>query len=87
MKLQVLFFLLLSCVYLSLAQGSYGNCCLSHVQSIKANSCCVLREEEAWTHKTTDYLCQSKPRMGAEFDGKSVSANGELEQYNQRNQR
>ncbi|KAG7453794.1 hypothetical protein JOB18_035192 [Solea senegalensis] len=36
MRFQVLFFLLLlTCMYLSLAQGSFGNCCLGHVQSMK----------------------------------------------------
>uniref|UniRef100_A0A8C5EFP2 C-C motif chemokine 25-like n=2 Tax=Gouania willdenowi TaxID=441366 RepID=A0A8C5EFP2_GOUWI len=35
MKFQaVVFILFFTCMYVSLAQGSYGNCCLSHVVSI-----------------------------------------------------
>ncbi|XP_029001795.1 C-C motif chemokine 25b [Betta splendens] len=36
MRFQALFFLLLlACMYLSLAQGSYGNCCLRYSRNAK----------------------------------------------------
>ncbi|XP_062251784.1 C-C motif chemokine 25b [Platichthys flesus] len=39
MKFQALFFLLLlTCMYESLAQGSYSNCCLGHVQRMRAKA-------------------------------------------------
>uniref|UniRef100_A0A3Q1IXY2 Chemokine interleukin-8-like domain-containing protein n=2 Tax=Anabas testudineus TaxID=64144 RepID=A0A3Q1IXY2_ANATE len=49
MKFQALFFLLiLTCMYLSLAQGSYGNCCLgySKVGKLKARRTLNYRMQE-----------------------------------------
>ncbi|XP_074491532.1 C-C motif chemokine 25b [Sebastes fasciatus] len=55
MKFQALFFLMVfSCMYLSLAQGSYGNCCLGYVPRMHAK---VKANVESYFEQKTDGQC------------------------------
>nr|QNO39361.1 CCL25 chemokine [Sebastes schlegelii]QZC92283.1 chemokine (C-C motif) ligand 25b [Sebastes schlegelii] len=55
MKFQALFFfMILSCMYLSLAQGSFGNCCLGYVPRMNAR---VKANVESYIEQKTDGQC------------------------------
>ncbi|KAK0142778.1 hypothetical protein N1851_019292 [Merluccius polli] len=60
----MIFLLFLSCMYLSAAQGSYGNCCLGHVDSVRTRAIrniqsYMLQEADALVISRLDY-CNSR---------------------------
>ncbi|KAM9504279.1 C-C motif chemokine 25-like [Oncorhynchus nerka] len=73
MKFQALFFLLLlACMYLSMAQGSYGNCCLKHVAGLKKNT---KRNVMSYRIQETDGDCNIKAVVFMLKKRKTVCAN------------
>ncbi|KAJ7993130.1 hypothetical protein DPEC_G00269220 [Dallia pectoralis] len=72
MKFQALFFLLLlACMCLSLAQGSYENCCLKYVTGLKKN---VKRNAMSYRKQETDGGCNIKAIVFKMKKGKTVCA-------------
>ncbi|CAB1324473.1 unnamed protein product, partial [Coregonus sp. 'balchen'] len=73
MRFQALFFLLLlACMYLSLAQGSYENCCLRHVTGLKKST---KRNVVHYRIQETDGGCNIKAVVFILKKGKTVCAN------------
>ncbi|XP_010869835.1 C-C motif chemokine 25b isoform X1 [Esox lucius] len=73
MRFQALFFLLLlACMYLSLAQGSFENCCLKHVAGLKKN---MKRNVVSYRKQETDGGCNIKAIVFIMKKGKTACAN------------
>ncbi|XP_038857788.1 C-C motif chemokine 25-like [Salvelinus namaycush] len=73
MRFQALFFLLLlACMYLTLAQGSYENCCLRHVAGLKKST---KRNVVSYRIQETDGGCNIKAVVFTLKKGKTVCAN------------
>ncbi|XP_058870864.1 C-C motif chemokine 25-like [Acipenser ruthenus] len=75
MKSRALFFcLLLACFCLSLAQGSYENCCLSYVKSVKPS---VKKAVRSYRMQETDGGCNIQAIVFKMRKGKVFCANPE----------
>ncbi|KAK1157033.1 C-C motif chemokine 25-like [Acipenser oxyrinchus oxyrinchus] len=76
MKFRALFvFLLLACFCLSLAQGSYENCCLSYVNSVKPS---VKKAVRSYRTQETDGGCNIQAIVFKLRKGKVFCANPEI---------
>ncbi|KAL1023085.1 hypothetical protein UPYG_G00036230 [Umbra pygmaea] len=76
MKFQALFFLLLlTCLCLSLAQGSYENCCLKYVTGLKKNT---KKNLINYRIQETDGGCNIKAIVFTLKKGRTVCANPHL---------
>ncbi|XP_041697197.1 C-C motif chemokine 25 [Coregonus clupeaformis] len=54
MRFSVIFFLILACLYFTLAQGSYEDCCLKYVRRVKKS---VERMVTSYRRQETDGGC------------------------------
>ncbi|PWS23233.1 hypothetical protein DKP78_14200, partial [Enterococcus faecium] len=75
MKFSILFLiLLLACMYPSLAQGSYENCCLKYVNAIRKST---TRKVEKYRIQETDGGCNIRAVVFTLKNKKSFCANPE----------